>query len=135
MVVGIGFDVMDLSRMRTAVRRSGERFLRRVFTPAERAYSESYPDAIPHLAARFAAKEALFKAIGTGWSRGVAWNEAEVRLDKAGRPEFALSGRTAELVQAAGARRVHLSLTHIDQLAGAMVVIEGAEPREAGGSP
>jgi holo-[acyl-carrier protein] synthase len=127
LVVGIGIDLVEPDRMRRALERSGERLLRRLFTPAERAYCDSHADPIPHLSARFAAKEALFKALGTGWSGGVSWTEAEVRVDARGRPELVLAGKTAEIARERGAQRVLVSLTHIDTAAGAIVVLEGAE--------
>ena len=79
-----------------------------------------------HLAARFAAKEAVFKALGTGWSFGVAWIEAEVLENEAGQPSIRLSGRAGEIARRMGADRIHLSMTHTAGMAGAFVVLEAS---------
>ena len=118
---------MDIDRFRRAIDRHGERLLQRLFTPRERADTEGRFDAVPGLAARFAAKEALFKALGTGWGDGVAWTEAEVRRAESGRPRLELSGRAAEISRGLGASRAHLSLTHSPATAGAVVILE-SEP-------
>ena len=125
MVVGIGIDVVEIARIRRLMERWQDRFLRRVFTEAELAYALGRHDPAQHLAARFAAKEATLKALGTGLSMGVRWREMEVRRAGGQPPRLALSGRTAELGQARGVQRLHVSLTHDAGLAVAQVLAEG----------
>jgi holo-[acyl-carrier protein] synthase len=124
-VVGIGIDVVEIARVRRLMERWQDRFLRRVFTEAELAYALGRHDPAQHLAARFAAKEATLKALGTGLSMGVRWREMEVRRAGDQRPRLALSGRTAELGAAKGVRRLHVSLSHDAGLAVAQVLAEG----------
>lgn len=135
MIVGIGIDVVEIARVRRLLERWGERFLGRVFTEGERAYAWCRRDPAEHLAARFAAKEATLKALGTGLSMGVRWREMEVRRVGGGAPTLALSGRTAALGAARGIRRLHVSLTHDGGLALAQVVAEGAGPEAGGAAP
>jgi holo-[acyl-carrier protein] synthase len=124
MVVGIGIDVVEIARIRRLMERWQDRFLRRVFTDEELAYSLGRHDPAQHLAARFAAKEATLKALGTGLSMGVRWREMEVRRARGQAPRLALAGRTAELGQTRGVRRLHVSLTHDAGLAVAQVLAE-----------
>jgi holo-[acyl-carrier protein] synthase len=125
----VGLDLMDIERFRRAIDRHGERLLARLFTARERADADGKFDAAARLAARFAAKEALFKALGTGWSEGVSWTEAEVRRAESGRPSLELTGRAAELSRERGAARAHLSLTHSPTTAGAVVILESEPAR------
>jgi holo-[acyl-carrier protein] synthase len=125
LVVGIGIDVVEIARIRRLMERWQERFLGRVFTEAELAYALGRRDPAEHLAARFAAKEATLKALGSGLSMGVRWREMEVRRQPGQRPTLALSGRTAALGMARGVRRYHVSLTHDAGLAVAQVLAEG----------
>jgi holo-[acyl-carrier protein] synthase len=111
-VKGIGVDLALIPRLRQVVERWDERFLRRVFTDEEIAYCRRRRDPIPHLAARFAAKEATLKALGTGMRMGVSWREMEVRRERGQAPTMVLSGRCRAIAQAKGAHRVLLSLTH-----------------------
>ena len=111
-VLGIGVDLTQMPRMRRVVARWDERFLQRVFTEQEIAYCRRRRDPIPHLAARFAAKEATLKALGTGLSMGVNWRELEVRRERGQPPTMVLSGRCREIALARGGRRVLLSLSH-----------------------
>jgi holo-[acyl-carrier protein] synthase len=125
MVVGLGTDLIEIARVQASLDRYGERFLGRVFTPGEIAYCQRKKHtAAESFAARFAAKEAGAKALGTGISRGVSWKEFEVRRETSGRPTLHLSGRAAELAEAMGIRRLQLSLTHSRELALAVVVAE-----------
>jgi holo-[acyl-carrier protein] synthase len=123
-VVGLGTDLIETRRVQESIDRFGERFLERIFTAGEIVYCTRKKNAAESFAARFAAKEAGAKALGTGISRGVSWKEFEVRREASGRPTLHLSGRAAELAAAMGVRRVHLSLTHSRELAIAMVVAE-----------
>jgi holo-[acyl-carrier protein] synthase len=134
MIVGTGLDVVEIARVRRLATRWGDRFLERVFTPGEVAYARRRRDPAEHLAARFAAKEATLKALGTGLSLGVRWREMEVRRPPGQRPTVVLSGRTAALGAARGIRALHLSLTHDAGIALAQVLAEGA-PGAPGTAP
>jgi holo-[acyl-carrier protein] synthase len=124
MVLGLGTDLIETERMQASVDRFGERFLERVFTPGEILYCQRKKQSAESFAARFAAKEAGAKALGTGISRGISWKEIEVTREPGQRPVLHFSGRAAELAEAMGVRRVQLSLTHSRGLAMAVVVVE-----------
>ena len=124
MVLGIGTDLIETSRVRESMDRFGQRFLDRIFTAQEIGYCQRKKNAAESFAARFAAKEAGAKALGTGISRGISWKELEVRREASGRPTLHLSGRAAELAKAMGVQRTQLSLTHSRDLAMAVVVVE-----------
>lgn len=124
MIVGTGIDIVEVSRIAAAVERFGERFLDRVFTTSEIRYCRSKQNTMERFAARFAAKEAGFKAIGTGWSHGVTWKEIEVGREPGGRPTLAYSGKAAEFAAKLGMRRASLSLSHTSEQAIAHVVLE-----------
>lgn len=124
MVLGVGTDLIETRRVQDSIDRFGARFLERIFTVGEVAYCTRKKNAAESFAARFAAKEAGAKALGTGISRGVSWKEFEVRRESTGRPTLHLSGRAAELAKAMGVRRIQLSLTHSRELAMAVVVAE-----------
>src|SRR5947207_14171412 len=109
-VNGIGVDLVNIPRMRDVIDRWQDRFLRRVFTEAEIAYCRRRRDPVPHFAARFAAKEAAMKALGTGLSMGVKWRELEVRLERGQAPRLVLHGRSRQLGQARGGDTMLLSL-------------------------
>lgn len=126
MIVGTGIDIVDIPRLRRILGRQGERFTARVFTPGEREYCLAHRDPVPHFAARFAAKEALMKALGTGWGKGVSWQDAEVVRTRPDAPVLALHGEAAALAASLGASAVHLSLTHADRWAAATVILEHA---------
>ena len=125
MVLGIGTDLMEIERIAQSVDRFGERFLRRIFTRREIQYCQQKKNAAESFAARFAAKEAGAKALGTGISQGVGWLELEVVRQPGGRPTLELSGRAAGRAREMGVVRVSLSLTHSKNLALAVVVMEG----------
>src|SRR5579859_4242339 len=112
MLIGTGVDLIEIERIAHSIERYGERFLRRIYTDHEIAYCRSKRNAAESFAARFAAKEAGAKALGTGISRGVSWKEFEVQRAVSGQPSLHLSGRAQELAEALGVRRVQLSLTH-----------------------
>ncbi len=131
MVLGLGTDLIETSRLQASIDRFGERFLTRVFTPGEIAYCTRKKNAAESFAARFAAKEAGAKALGTGISRGVNWKEFEVRREASGRPTLHLSGRARELADAMGVKRLQVSLTHSREWAMAVVVAEDEDtPRK-----
>ena len=124
MVVGLGTDLAEISRVARSIERFGQRFLERVYTPAEIRYCYSKKNFAESFAARFAAKEAGAKALGTGISHGVSWREFEVLRAPSGKPSLALHGRAAELARALGVANIELSLTHSRDIAMAVVVLE-----------
>ncbi len=124
MIVGTGVDMADVGRIAASIERFGRRFTERVFTADEIRYCESKANQAERYAARFAAKEAAMKAIGTGWRHGVTWQDIEVRRAPGGRPTLALKGKAAEFFQKLGATRAHLSLSHTKEFALAQVVLE-----------
>jgi holo-[acyl-carrier protein] synthase len=124
MIVGIGIDVVEISRIDELVARFGDRARDRVFTPGELAAAGDGPAAVASLAARFAAKEAAMKALGTGWSGGVGFREIEIERIEGGAPRLRLHGVAAEKARAMGAEKFHVSLTHTSTTAAAVVVLE-----------
>lgn len=126
MILGVGLDLVDVERIRALRERRGERFLRRVFTDAEAQACLARGDPARSLAARFAAKEAGMKALGTGWGSGVGWLDLEVVGEPGAAPRLVLRGRAAQLADARGVGAVHLSLTHDAGVAGAVVLLESA---------
>ncbi|HEV2214931.1 MAG TPA: holo-ACP synthase [Terracidiphilus sp.] len=129
MIVGSGIDLIEIARIHQSIDRFGKRFLDRVFTPAEQAYClRKRKTAAESLAARFAAKEAGAKALGTGISRGVNWLEIEVAREPGGRPTLHFTGRAAQIARSLGVAYAALSLTHTGNLAMASVVLEDGPP-------
>jgi len=124
MIVGSGIDLVEISRIQQSVKRFGQRFLNRVYTPAEQAYCLRKRNSAESLAARFAAKEAGAKALGTGISHGVSWLEIEVVREPSGRPTIRFHGRAAEIARGLGVAHVALSITHTGSLSMASVVVE-----------
>jgi len=124
MIVGSGIDVVEVGRIHDSIERFGQRFLDRIFTGAEQAYCRRRRRSAESLAARFAAKEAGAKALGTGISRGVNWLEIEVIREPGGRPALRFHGRAAEIAASLGVAHAALSLTHTADLALASVVLE-----------
>ena len=124
MIVGTGIDIAEVPRIREAIERHGERFLKRIFTEGEIQYCESKANRVERYAARFAAKEAGMKAIGTGWNHGVRWRDIEVARKPGGRPTLLLHGKAAELAAKLGATNIALSLTHTAEQAFAQVILE-----------
>jgi holo-[acyl-carrier protein] synthase len=123
LIVGLGVDLIEIARIRESLARR-ERFIRRVYTSAEEAYCARHRDPAPHYAARFAAKEALMKAIGTGWSRGVRWRDIEVERERGSAPKLVLHGEARRIAGALGAARIHLTLSHSADSAIAVVILE-----------
>jgi holo-[acyl-carrier protein] synthase len=126
MIAGIGVDLCEVDRIEAAIDRHGERFLNRIYTPAERSYCESKPNRMERFAGRFAAKEAAMKAIGTGWSRGVAWRDFEVSRLPSGQPVIVFHGAAQAIADRGGVTRALVSITHTRSLAMAEVVLERA---------
>jgi holo-[acyl-carrier protein] synthase len=124
MIVGTGVDIAEVPRIQASIERFGERFLRRVFTDAEIKYCDSKVNKAERYAARFAAKEAALKAIGTGLHHGISWREVEVTRMPGGRPTIAFHGVAAGFAAKLGMKRAHLSLSHTREHAIAYVVLE-----------
>ncbi len=124
MILGCGIDLAEVERIRRSIERFGERFLERIYTAGERAYAERKRNRYERYAARFAAKEAGMKALGTGWAGGVTWKDFEVVNLPGGKPALRMSGRAAEVAEQLGVRRVSLSLSHTEALAIAQVILE-----------
>ncbi len=123
MILGLGLDVVELDRIRQGMERHGERFLRRILTDAE---IEAMPsNAVPYVAARFAAKEAASKALGTGFRQGVTLHCFEVSAQPSGKPEIRFTGPALELATTLGVSAYHISLTHGRDIASAVVILEG----------
>ena len=123
-LLGLGFDATDIPRIGTTFERYGDRFLRRVFTDGEIAYCTRRRNPVPHLAGRFAAKEAAMKALGTGHSRGVVWKDIEV-VRLSGPPQLRLHGGAAARASRMQVRSSLLTITHSDALAMAQVLLLG----------
>ena len=124
MIVAIGVDVVEISRLEEVFARRGERFIKRVFTAAEISYCERRASRFASFAARFAAKEAVMKALGTGWSNGIGWKDIEVVSGTNGAPTIQLHGSALERMREIGATRALISLTHSDRMAIAQVVLD-----------
>jgi holo-[acyl-carrier protein] synthase len=122
MITGIGIDVVQNDRIRDSIRRFGDRFLNRIYTRDEIDYCTKCSQPEIHYAARFAAKEAAFKALGTGWAAGVKWKDVEIERLPSGKPELHLHGEALNRATSGGAHRFYVSLTH-DQLVSCAVVI------------
>ena len=124
MIVGTGIDVIEVPRVAEALSRFGDRFRTRVFTAEEIAYCDSKRYPAQRFAARFAAKEAAMKAIGTGLRHGVSWQDFQVTREKSGRPLMVLRGKAAEFAAKLAVKRISLSITHTSEMAMAQVILE-----------
>jgi holo-[acyl-carrier protein] synthase len=124
MIVGLGLDISEIDRIEAAINRHGAAFLERLFTPAEVSYCERHKNRFERYAARFAAKEAAMKALGTGWSRGVRWRDIEVVREPSGKPTLRLAGAAREIADGLGVKHISLSITHSGNLALAHVIFE-----------
>ena len=125
MIIGLGLDVVELSRIKHSLERFGERFAERILTPLEQANTPSTPaGAVAFVASRFAAKEAGVKALGTGFSQGIGFHDVEVVTPDTRKPEIVLHGRALEKCRELGATRIHVSLSHERSLAAAVVILE-----------
>ena len=125
MIVGSGIDICEVDRIQAAIQSSyGRRFLERVFTQLEIGYAESKANKFERYAARFAAKEAGMKALGTGWRGGLSWRDLEVTNLPSGRPNLRLSGKAADIAERLGVRQISISLTHTAAQAVAVVILE-----------
>lgn len=124
MIVGLGLDIAEIDRIEAAITRHGAPFLERLFTPDEVAYCERFKNRYERYAARFAVKEAAMKALGTGWSRGVRWQDIEVTREPSGRPGLRLEGVAREFADRLGVKQISVSITHSGNLALAQVIFE-----------
>ena len=125
MIVGIGVDLEEVERMKQAIERNGERLIQRVFTAGEIEYVEARANRYERYAARFAAKEAAMKALGTGWTKDIGWRDFEIVNHSNGCPTLKMSGGAARLAEERGCRRVHVSLSHTRNSVIAQVILEG----------
>ena len=125
MILGTGVDIAETSRIERGLERHGERFTRRIFTPNEITYCEKFKNRAERYAARFAAKEAAFKALGTGWREGIRWLDVEVTHQPSGKPELLLTGRAQELARELNVARMSISISHSDRYVVAQVIFEG----------
>jgi holo-[acyl-carrier protein] synthase len=124
LIIGVGVDIVETSRIERILAERGERFRTKLFTPEEIAYCDAMAKPLIHYAARFAAKEAFSKALGTGIARGVKWKDVGVVHRPGGQPALVITGRAAELLRELGAGSAHVSLSHTDGHAAASVAIE-----------
>ena len=123
MIIGIGTDIAEVARIAKSIENNS--FKEKVFSKAEIVYCEGKVNKAESYAARFAAKEAFFKALGTGWRGGVAFNEVEVVNDELGKPSINVIGTTADLIQDRNIKNIHVSLSHIKEIAMATIILEG----------
>jgi len=128
-IVGIGADLVKRARIEAAATRWGRRFLDRVFTPKEQRYCFKFRDPYLHLAGRFAVKEALFKALGSGWGRGVKWKEIETTNAPSGQPRVAVTGRVKALMTQQGGRAILVTISHDTDYSIGQVIMTGAPRR------
>ncbi|MEO7166830.1 MAG: holo-ACP synthase [Chthoniobacterales bacterium] len=126
-IIGIGIDLVDCARIENSIERFGERFLKRVFTAGEIAYSQSMKFPARHLAARFAAKEALSKAFGTGIGKSMGWRDLDVQKKESGEPFVVLSGGAEQMAKERGVGKIWISLSHTDQSGMATIILETQE--------
>lgn len=124
MIIGLGVDIVDIRRMRLALERHPERLVQRIYCKGEREFCRRRHDPVPFFAVRFAAKEALFKALATGWAGGVTWLDVEVQREGQGAPALVLRGKAQEISRQLGVRSIHLSLSHSEDSAVAVVILE-----------
>jgi holo-[acyl-carrier protein] synthase len=124
MIIGTGIDIAEVPRIRQSIERFGERFLKRIYTAGEMRYCDSKANRVERYAARFAAKEAAMKALGTGWSHGVRWRDCEVVRMPGGRPSITFHGKAGEIASRLGVKNAALSLSHTAEQAIAQVILE-----------
>jgi holo-[acyl-carrier protein] synthase len=124
MIVGTGIDIAEVPRIRHSIERFGQRFLQRIFTVGEMRYCDTKANRVERYAARFAAKEAAMKALGTGWNHGVRWRDCEVVRMPGGRPTMTFHGKAAEFSAKLGVKNISLSVSHTEEQAIAQVILE-----------
>jgi len=121
-IIGHGIDLIECSRVSEVYKRHGERFLERLLTPAESEYVMKHRSAIPRLAGRFAAKEAILKVLGTGWRGAIAWRDMEILNDRSGEPRVSLTGECARIAAQKNITKVLISITHTENYAAASAI-------------
>jgi holo-[acyl-carrier protein] synthase len=130
-VIGIGTDIIECLRIAQMIERHGELFINRVYTPLEIRYCSSRKQATQHYAGRWAAKEAVLKALGTGWRKGISWRDIEVRNDTLGKPVVGLRGGAADLVEQLGITELLVTISHCRSHAMAYAIAVGEEKKQA----
>jgi holo-[acyl-carrier protein] synthase len=129
-ILGIGTDITEVLRIAQMIERHGELFINRVYTPLEIQYCQSRKQATQHYAGRWAAKEAILKALGTGWRKGISWRDIEVRNEPGGRPVVAMRGGARDVVEQLGITQMLISISHCRSHATAYAVAQGVEKKE-----
>ena len=124
MIIGVGVDIVEVERIRQMIARHGARFIRRVFTDGEVKYCHGRKRAAEHYAARFAAKEAVLKALRIGLRRGISWRDMDVVIGDLGEPDMRLGGAAALRAEELGVNHLHVSLTHTESYGAATVIAE-----------
>ena len=125
MILGTGIDIIEVARIAASFEKFGERFVNRILLPDEIAYCQLHRQPAPFLAARFAAKEAISKAFGTGIGAQLGWQDMEIRRKESGEPFVVLHGKGEELFKARGAKKLHISISHTEQYAAVTAILEG----------
>lgn len=125
MILGTGIDLIEVARIAASLEKFGDRFVNRILLPDEIAYCRSHKNPAPFLAVRFAAKEAVSKAFGTGIGAQLGWRDIEIRRRESGEPFVVLHGKGGELLAARGAKKMHVSLSHTEHYATATAILEG----------
>jgi len=124
MILGTGIDIIEVSRIKASLEKFGDRFCDRILLPDEMAYCKSHKNPAPFVAARFAAKEAISKAFGTGIGASIGWQDMEIRRKDSGEPYVVLHGKGEELFKSRGATRLHLSISHTEHYAAVVAILE-----------
>ena len=124
MILGTGIDIVEIGRFREAHEKWGDKLIGKILKPVELAAVKDKKDIFPSLSARFAAKEAFLKALGTGFSRGISWHDMEIKREKGHRPFLSISGRALEIMKEMGVKNIHLSMSHERHYAVAQVILE-----------
>jgi holo-[acyl-carrier protein] synthase len=127
-ILGIGTDITECLRIARMIERHGELFINRVYTPQEIAYCQSRKQSTQHFTGRWAAKEAILKALGTGWRRGISWRDMEVRNEPGGRPVVAVRGGVKEVIEKLGIRKLLVTISHCRTHATAYAIAIGGKP-------
>ncbi len=128
-IIGIGTDIIECLRIAQMIERHGELFINRVYTQHEIQYCQSRKLATQHYAGRWAAKEAVLKALGTGWRKGISWRDIEIRNEPGGRPTVALRGGALDVVEQLGITAMLISISHCRSHATAYALAQGSEPK------
>ncbi|MBN1393964.1 MAG: holo-ACP synthase [Pirellulales bacterium] len=126
-IIGVGTDITECLRIARMIERHGELFIERVYTDEEIKYCGARKQATQHYAGRWAAKEAVLKALGTGWRRGISWRDIEVRNEPGGRPVVAVRGGVKDLVEQLGAAEIHVTISHCRTHATATAIVVGTK--------